>query len=380
MFISNDTDYGYNESIGSDGGGGNTAVFAQPILWMVLDGLIGSLGIFGNGLVIYVFIRSITLRTLVNLFIINQSMIDFVTSLVFLLLHLGPSIRLIPGDRVDLFVCRFWVSEYVMWALFISSSINLMNITLERYFAIMMPQRYRKLVGTVKKRIVPFAAITWALGFIIDSYWAVIHDIFLFPDMPGPEGICLPNWKSAVLQGFVGVFIFFVTYLCPLSLMLFTYYQIIRQLRRQDVLMASTRSPTRTVSANGATAALSPSTQRTRQQLKKKKSAVRSNAKKNVIKTMASVSTVYGICWAPIAFNYLVYNLGGPLDFTSTWYAVTKVFAYANMCANPFIYTMQYRQFQEGLKRTFGISSAHVEAVEADETSVRSRQDNQLPS
>ena len=336
--------------IDTDGGGFST----ESLVWMVLDGMIGSLGICGNGLVIFVFIRTISLRNLVNLFIINQSLIDFTTSLVFLLLHLGPDIVLTPGNRLDLFVCRFWKSEYVMWALFISSSINLVNITLERYFAIMWPQQYRQSSGTIRRRIVPFAVLTWSLGFIIDSYWAVIQEIV-------PDWGCIPVWKSKALQGFVGVLIFFVTYLGPLSVMFFTYFQIIRQLRRASKRTASTKSPLRTVSnvANGGS-------QNSR--LNKSKSLARSNAKKNVIKTMLSVSTVYGICWAPIAFNYLVYNLGGPLDFTGTWYAVTKVFAYANMCANPFIYTMQYRQFQLGLKRTFGISS-ETDSIDMDGTS-----------
>ena len=342
----NDTD-----SIDTDGGGFSK----ESVVWMVLDGLIGSLGICGNGLVIYVFIRTISLRNLVNLFIINQSLIDFTTSLVFLLLHLGPRIELTPGNRVDLFVCRFWVSEYVMWALFISSSINLVNITLERYFATMWPQQYRQLSGTIRRRIVPFAVLTWSLGFIIDSYWAVIQEIV-------PGWGCIPIWKSEALRGFVGVLIFFVTYLGPLSVMMFTYFQIIRQLRRVSKRTASTKSPLRTVSnaANGGS--------QNSRQINKSKSLARSNAKKNVIKTMLSVSTVYGICWAPIAFNYLVYNLGGPLDFTGTWYAVTKVFAYANMCANPFIYTMQYRQFQLGLKRTFGISN-ETDSIDVDGTS-----------
>ncbi|XP_022109638.1 cholecystokinin receptor type A-like [Acanthaster planci] len=320
------------------------------VLWAVLDGIIGFLGVVGNGLVLLVFFRGKSSRNLINLFIINQSMIDFTSSVIFLLIHLGPKFELEPGHGGHLILCKIWVSEYVMWALFISSSINLVCITLERYVATLKPAWYRKKVAAVKKRIVPVAVVVWCSGFLIDAFWAYVQQVL-------PGNLCVPVYKSTVWQGVGGVMIFCVTYLIPLTVMAYCYSRIIRKLGKQAAKVQS-QSPARSVSRNvtvneqasgsGASGSLLGGNNK-----KSIRSSASSRAMKNVIKTMMIVSATYAITWAPIAFNYVIYNLGGPLDFQSTWYEVTKLFVYANMCGNPFIYAMQYRQFQVGLKRMF---------------------------
>ena len=328
-----------NDTVDMDTKGEDNFIISEMV-WLIFDGIIGTLGILGNGLVIYVFLRMISLQNLVNCFIINQSLIDFTTSIVFMLLHLGPQISLKPGNRLHLFLCRFWVSQYVMWSLIISSSCNLMNITLERFVAIMMPRKYKQIVGTVRSRIMIVSMLTWLLGFIFDSAWGIVHEII-------PPRYCYPVWRTPIIQGCVGVMTFLITYLIPLSLMMFTYFQIIRQLRHR----------VKPVEPNQEINTISAENQRSQPNRDNKPSA-RSTANKNIVKTMLSVSTVYTICWGPAAFNYLVYNLGVQVDFTSTWFHITKVFVNANMCANPFVYAMQYRKFQDGLKRAFGVKSA----------------------
>ena len=313
------------------------------VLWIILESIIGSLGVIGNGLVLIVFFRSKS-RHLVNLFIINQSMIDFTSSVVYLLIHLGPKVQLIPGNPVHSILCKVWVSEYVMWSLFISSSTNLVCITLERYIATMKPAWYRKKVVAVKKRIVVVAACVWAFGFLIDAIWAAVQEVLT-------GNLCVPIYSSPASQAISGITIFFVTYLGPLSVMAFSYTSIVRKLRQQTAKVQA-QSPARTLSSRvNATEPRTVQGSLLNNKRNARASNTRSRATRNVIQTMMIVSATYAITWAPIAFNYLIFNLGGPLDFTSVWYEVTKLFVHANMCANPFIYAMQYRQFQIGLKR-----------------------------
>ncbi|XP_071488686.1 orexin receptor type 2-like [Diadema antillarum] len=309
-----------------------------PLVWNVLEGIIGTLGILGNGVVLFVFFRDKSLRGLINSFIINQSLIDFTTSFVFILMHFLPKKELNPASVSDELLCKIWLSEYVMWALFISSSLNLVCITTDRYFAIIHPTRYRSSASKLQRRIKVVSIITWSSGFIIDAYWPAVYIVT-------PTGMCFPNWQNKILKGAVGVFIFFVTYAGPLGTMAFSYVCILSKLRKQSHLSAPQpiSSP---VPANGG---------KPIQRAKRMMSERSGRAARNVIRTMVTVSLTYAICWAPIAFNYLVYNLGGPLDFQSKWYSITKVFAYANMCANPFIYTMQYQQFQKGFERAFKV-------------------------
>ena len=328
-----DTD---NETVNATEASGGS--FSQtPLIWKILEGFIGSLGVAGNGLVLFVFFKEKSLRSLINSFIINQSLIDFVTSFVFLLVSFLPSRLLDPTNAAHVVFCQIWVSEYVMWALFISSSVNLVCITFDRYFAIIYPAKYRSSASIIQRRIKVVAVLTWSSGFIFDCYWAAIQAVF-------PSGHCIPNWTNKILQGITGVFIFVVTYAGPLTVMIFCYARILSKLRKQ--------------SAQASTQVAPPKASSTRRAIRRSRRAMSERserAARNVITTMATVSFTYAICWAPIAFNYLVYNLGGPLDFMGVWYGVTKIFVYANMCANPFIYTMQYRQFQKGFERVFKV-------------------------
>ena len=338
--------YNYTDSTEEIVSGNSEKLDQTSIMWLVLHSIIASLGIMGNGMVICVFIRMVSLQNLINLFIINQSLIDFTSSLVFLIVRfqqiLGKAVSLTPGNQLDRFICKFWLSEYCMWALFISSTFNLMNITLERYFAIMKPQAYRFAVGAIRKRMVLVAILTWLLGFLPDCTWAYVHDVTA-PD------VCSASWKSKNARVVAGFVVFTVTFLAPLSLMVFAYFQIIRQLRRnarrvgQNELVHSVE--------------LASNSSGNRHNRPNQVLNVKSKVNRNIIKTMVTVSTVYGMCWAPSAITYFLYNLelititwDGPWDF------VCEITVSCNMLVNPFIYTMQYKQFQEGLKKVFGIA------------------------
>ncbi|PIK61132.1 putative orexin receptor type 2-like [Apostichopus japonicus] len=314
----------------------------------ILEIIVGFAGLFGNSLVLFVFFRTRSLRSLINLLIMNQSLIDVTTSIVFLALHLSPPILLDSESKWHRIFCSVWLSEYPLWALLISSAINLCCITLDRFFAVMFPISYKKTAG--RKGIILAATVvfTWTAGFIFDSYWAFIQVVT-------PEGFCYPSWRSKVLQGVVGFFIFTITYLAPLGIMAFSYMCILWKLKKQASLTSGTIEVS-TLQNDPAGQRRPQLTQALQDDTQTKKTSKKiSKAKSSVLKTMLSVSLVYAICWAPIAISYLLYNFGGYLDFTSRFYVVTKLFVDSNMAVNPFIYTFQYRQFQEALARTFGI-------------------------
>ena len=94
---------------------------------MVASIVLGTVEIFGNGLVIYVCLRY-PLRGVTNVFVCNQSLIDVFTSVVFLTrygmfssMELHVSKSPITAD----FLCKFWFSDYQLWGSAISSTVNL---------------------------------------------------------------------------------------------------------------------------------------------------------------------------------------------------------------------------------------------------------------
>ena len=70
-----------------------------------------------------------------------------------------------------------------------------------------------------------------------------------------------------------------------------------------------------------------------------------------MLKTMALLSTVFCLCTIPNGIWYLLYELnveGATVD--SAFYHFTVIAEFCNCCINPFLYSFQYREFQEAAR------------------------------
>ncbi|XP_072034120.1 galanin receptor type 1-like [Amphiura filiformis] len=285
-------------------------VSTKETVLRIIYAVIGSLGILGNLTVCTVFIiRRKAFNSITNKLILNQSCIDLLNSIVFLTLRFGP--RYLPHNSLGEFLCRFWYNEYVMWALFITSTVNLVCLSLERYFATCHPVKHRTLFSNKVPKIgIP---CIWLAGFTYELYWAAVP----------VDYSCYPAWGSKGVQMFMGILLFICGYLLPISTMAFSYVSIIMMLRR-----------------------------RTQDRQKAAVSAFQ-KAKKNVTITSCLVFICYVVCWTPTEITYLMYNLGYPYDFTSTAHDVFVVVVLCNMITNPIIYAFKYQHFQKQFQKVF---------------------------
>ena len=103
-----------------------------------------SLGIVGNIWVLIVMMSSSTLRSKpINMFIINQSILDFGASVCILLRQFFHDLHDIPDIYILRSVwCSMWLSNLVHIFMFASSGYNLVALSFERYAAIMNPLAY----------------------------------------------------------------------------------------------------------------------------------------------------------------------------------------------------------------------------------------------
>ena len=79
-------------------------------------------------------------------------------------------------------------------------------------------------------------------------------------------------------------------------------------------------------------------------------------ARRNTIKTLLIVGLCFIICWSQNQIIYFMYNCGYNLDFNSTYFNVTILMVFLNCTVNPFIYLIQYRDYQKALKSFFRCS------------------------
>ena len=248
------------------------------------------------------------LRGVTNVLICNQSLIDFLSSVVFVFQY-GILRDVILPTRGELFLCRVWKSEYVLWALGVSSTANLMYLTVERYMAVLHPIVYRNKFTPLIAKLV--ALLPWIIGLLHEIPWAMSHEI-------GEDG-CSHQWWSDKVAFIIAVMAPTNHYILPLLLMAFVYTRIFLKLRS---------GPAQTTGKHD------------------KGSSLTYRASRSVIKTMFVVSVTYLICWGPNEILYFYMNMGGVADLNGAFSYYTAVSALSNMCVNPFVYTFHYQDFR----------------------------------
>ena len=297
-------------------------VMAEQLPLLIFQTIVGCLGICGNCLVCVVIIKVHFMHTITNAFIFNQALIDFLGSLVLLLSSVVPIPDQLPPGAGGFFICYFWISQYFIWAFFITSTFNLVSMTCEKYLAIVYPFRYQRL-ATPRNVIITIVTI-WLVGFTF-----VIYNIFMnsFENGECPE-VDLPF--ASIIFGSC----FILTYLIPVLSMLFIYIHITIILKK---------------GAGGRVApAAVPSTSGSKAVESQGESLMR--ARRNTFKTLLIVFITYAVCWFPNEIVIVSIALGLYVDYTSVWFLSTVALVAANSCLNPFIYAIKYKQFRKALK------------------------------
>ncbi|KAK2153531.1 hypothetical protein LSH36_294g03029 [Paralvinella palmiformis] len=290
----------------------------------VIYAAVGSLGMTGNALVIIVIMSSLQMRrSTTNLMITNQSAIDFSASLFILL---GTNIRDVDGIRSTIgreLFCRLWAPNILMWGLSVSSTYNLVCITMERYTGIVYPMRHSRTCSRGRAKYA--MAFAWFIGLAFNMS-------YMIPTSPYSDGRCMPytEWPSLTVQRAVGLLTISLQFFLPVLMIISAYIRIAISLHQN-------------MAAESGSEGGDP------------KNVIRQNrmkrARMNVVKTLVIVVVSFLCCWTPNQIIYTMYNLGIQIDFNSPFIHFTVISVFLNCCINPFIYAFQYDQFKKELFR-----------------------------
>ena len=381
---SNNTTLGYSN--GSSTMITTTAIietFFKPddILLPIIRCCIGVTGIIGNLLVCIVVVRlwSTNKRNATNILIANQALIDLFASIILVTVTMTEIFEVPPPNNYFFgqIICKFWSSRFLLFAAFTASTINLTEISIERYLAVIHPIYYSmKFANTTIAKILP--AIPWLIGPI----WQFIIALLRYDFIPSSVS-CTYEAESYTdaMEKIFGVIVFLWDYFIPVLIMTFAFIKIVMKFRQQNLKVASRQlhrppqgSTVPTIStmrahqnsvsemdqnspmdANISIAAVagdinqaSSSNQPERTHGPKPSINIQ---RRNVTKTLFIVYVVYVICWSPDQWAFLQYNLGGSLNFGSLFVNFAIMTAQLNSCVNPFIYGLQYKQYRKGLTK-----------------------------
>ncbi|PIK39336.1 putative galanin receptor type 2-like [Apostichopus japonicus] len=296
--------------------------------------VIGITGFLGNAFVIFVFLcNQAIFNTITNLLILNQSTVDLAVSAAFLLGLLQKVFGIqLPQDSeiFSIIVCKLWTSEYLLWSLYVCSSMNLVAISLERFCATCHSIKHLNYFTRRNTKVI--MAVVWIFGFIYECHWPWRTEYRY--DVTTSRHVCRQSDGSgtAAVAALAGITFFCVEYVVPVAVMSFSYWRIITMLKKRG----------------------------------KQREFFR-RAKHSVTKTLLIVSVMFVICWGPAEIEYLLYNLGVEICFGGPMHQLGITLVQLNACLNPFIYSLQYKQFKSILKRTFCPSCLGLEKGSSSE-------------
>ncbi len=296
---------------------GNVFPVKGVILYLYL--FWGGLGLLGNGLSMVVLARQPQLRKkLANLFLIHQSVIDFLTSLLLVSSTLTVRPYHLDGS-LGHFLCVVWQNLFLLWSLYTVSTYNLCALSIEQYLAVVHPLRHKVAFTHAKAGVVMFSA--WVLGFGLTSFTPITSGLI------GDACYKIYFWPTNLTRRAVGVFNIVMRFFLPLAVMVFTYGRILILLRMKINAPVG------------------------HQVSQVQEGSHFSTAKRNTIKMLVIVCACFVLCWVWNQVYFLALNLGAGLSLNTPFFHFTVVAVFSNCCINPVIYLLKYREYRRGLRQ-----------------------------
>lgn len=265
-------------------------------------GLTGLGAIIGNGVVLWLFTRKRSLRSISNSFLSSLAAADLLVGFVILPVWISIRYTAYDVDRVQTYgkaIDILWIHTTV------ATTFNLCCVTLDRHIAIFHPLRYEDILTFTRCYIL--IATVWFLSVVLPC------SRFLVKDEIGLSTLYIPCT--------------IITVLIPMII----------------IVLCSTRIlKAASVQCNQ----ISVHTVQNQDAVKRRK--------KN-FKAAMTISIVVGlfvVCWLPSLITSLVHHLSGKFTFTKLWAPVEAV-AFTSSAINPWVYCLRNEEFNEALTHTF---------------------------
>lgn len=272
------------------------------LLW-ILYSIIFALGVTGNGGVCFILHRKQTLRTVTNTFILNLAISDLIFSLS------------IPLEFPLIFSEFEWPYASFFCKIYTPVQTIALSVSIFTLAAVSMI-RYRAIKHPFKLQVSLYHAHYIVIGiWLLSSLLMVPHILTL--KMKGNR--CDEEWPLLLYRKMYTTTLFMFFYVIPLSIIVFTYTMIVKELKRKR---------------NFDNSAL---TEAWRKETSK------------IIRMFLKVTIVFAICNLPSQLMWLWFEFGNS-EHTSTYFldvlSALNILIFGNSAANPFIYYLCHDRFR----------------------------------
>ncbi len=315
--------------------------FLDKLIITILIPIFVVVGVLANLAFTFTVARISRMRTVTNYYLVNLSIAD----ILFMLIMLGSYIRTYlqsPFRNNVPYTSEYgcWAKIYPMYLSYFASVLIITLVALERYFTICMPVKHRLISG--KKRSIKLIIICWVLSFILAAlttprYGQLKQKCIIWPDeeefqhFPTTYRTCYFLSEAwALTSEFVQLIIFTLA----LIVSCFTYYKLMRALRKSRPLSWTGKS-------------------------------IRGERDKQLRKQVARLlminGTVFFLCQFParaINMDKVVRVINGNLQpYFATLFAIANGLLLLNSAINPFIYGLSSRFYRVAFCKAFGIAA-----------------------
>lgn len=186
---------------------------------MSLYAIVMLISVGGNCIVCYIVFAMRGLRTVPNFFIASLSISDIVMTCFCL-----------PFTVLSNIVFYYWpfapflcpVVGYLQIFMVLQRTLTLVALTCDCHYVTWRPLKKR--ITRCKAKIV--IALLWSVAGIISIPTALYSTIEYLEHEPGSKGICVETWMYPMAKYWYSLFIMFIQYFIPLTIMLITYCHI----------------------------------------------------------------------------------------------------------------------------------------------------------
>ena len=293
----------------------------------VLYAIIFPIALLGNSLVLYVVFKRQSMRSVLNLLIVNMAIADLLVTV--LIMPYSVSYLFVGlqwfGGIFGLILCK--TVHFSLTASIAGSVITLIVITVDRFVSIVFVWKRCLNLRTSKVALV----VIWVFSVAFMGLHLEVYTVSQADD----KFYCYPDWRRMPIDfnKYFAVAIFVVLYATPLLLMGILYSFIAHKLRKESLAESS---------GSGGDANINKS-------------------KKRVIKMLITVTVAFAVCWFPmhvlhyyIYFDYDTYKCMSPLVVMLFFWL-----GHANSAINPILYVV----FNKTFRRAF-LHSLHIESFQ----------------
>ncbi|CAL1263159.1 unnamed protein product [Larinioides sclopetarius] len=318
----------------------NNASLSEPLSWeeyvkIVFYVIVLIIALMGNISVILTVALNRSMRTTINLYLVNLAVADLLICICCMWVPLANSITK-PLYSLGSFICK--LNPFAQMTCLTASVLTLSAISCDRFIAIIFPLHVRitKQRTSVVISIIWLVSVAVAIPFLLirkyKTYqWRNLVEHSCDDDWPRVEhwdaeaGLCLRSYPmKQIYYTFVTVTLFFL----PVAIMIATYMLIICRLWR-------TQAPGESNIAN---------------------MNVQHRAKKKVIKMVCVVLCGFVLCWSPMQIMVLYaeyWHSASQFGELPYWFEGFQYFsmflAYFNSALNPLLYGGFNNNFRQGL-------------------------------